>query len=103
MKLLRVLQTGEFERLGSSVDTSGEGAPDQRNERRPAGGDSRGTFREDLYYRLNVIELRVPPLAERREDILPLARALPRAGATRSARPRSERSPRITGRATCAS
>ncbi len=39
-----------------------------------------GTFREDLYYRLNTIEIRVPPLADRVDDILPLARAFLAAG-----------------------
>lgn len=75
IKLLRVLQTGEFERLGSTQT--------RRVKVRivaATNGDLRkaiaaGSFREDLYYRLNVIEIRVPPLAERREDILPLARA----------------------------
>ncbi|HKS93590.1 MAG TPA: sigma-54 dependent transcriptional regulator [Gammaproteobacteria bacterium] len=75
IKLLRVLQTGEFERLGSTQT---------RHVKvrivAATNGDLRtaiaaGSFREDLYYRLNVIEIRVPPLAERREDILPLARA----------------------------
>jgi DNA-binding NtrC family response regulator len=73
-KLLRILQTGEFERLGSSstrrtrvrvVAATNASLPQAIRE---------GRFREDLYYRLNVIELDVPPLAERREDILPLAR-----------------------------
>jgi DNA-binding NtrC family response regulator len=73
-KLLRVLQTGEFERLGSSQTRrvkvrilSATNTPLQEAIRQ-------GRFREDLFYRLNVIELRVPPLAERREDVLPLAR-----------------------------
>jgi len=75
VKLLRVLQTGEFERLGSSetrcvavrvVSATNADLPRLIRE---------GRFREDLYYRLNVIELAVPPLAERPDDILPLARA----------------------------
>lgn len=72
-KLLRVLQTGEFERLGSS----GTRRADVRvvaatNVDLPRAIEA-GSFREDLYFRLNVIELQVPPLAERAEDILPLA------------------------------
>ena len=64
-KLLRVLQTGEFERLGSSqtrrvkvriISATNSDLPSSH----PA-----GRFREDLYYRLNVIELQVPPLADR--------------------------------------
>jgi len=72
-KLLRVLQTGEFERLGSNVTRHTRVrviAATNSNLRQAIGA---GSFREDLYYRLNVIELEVPPLAERREDILPLA------------------------------
>jgi DNA-binding NtrC family response regulator len=73
MRLLRALQTGEFERLGSSntrkVDVRIISATnaDLRAE------IAAGRFREDLYFRLNVIELSLPPLTRRREDILPLA------------------------------
>ncbi len=73
-KLLRVLQTGEFERLGSNARRQTHVrviAATNANLRRAVHA---GTFREDLFYRLCVIELEVPPLAERREDILPLAR-----------------------------
>ncbi|HVV16073.1 MAG TPA: sigma-54 dependent transcriptional regulator [Polyangia bacterium] len=72
-KLLRVLQTGEFERLGSSatrkVDVRIVSATNVDLSRAIASG----TFREDLFFRLNVIELHVPPLADRPDDILPLA------------------------------
>lgn len=73
IKLLRVLQTGEYERLGSSHTRSADVRlisatnADLRREIQA------GRFREDLYFRLNVIELVVPPLAERVEDVLPLA------------------------------
>ncbi len=72
-KLLRVLQTGEFERLGSNITrrTRVRVIAATNTNLRQAIRD--GTFREDLFYRLNVIELEVPPLAERREDILALA------------------------------
>ncbi len=73
MKLLRVLETGKFERLGSNrerhVDVRVISAT---NADLPAMIRD-GTFREDLYYRLNAIELALPPLAERPGDILPLA------------------------------
>jgi DNA-binding NtrC family response regulator len=73
-KLLRVLQTGEFERLGSSVTRRVRiRLISATNADLPA-AIINGAFREDLYYRLNVIELKVPGLAERREDIVPLAR-----------------------------
>jgi DNA-binding NtrC family response regulator len=72
-KLLRVLQTGEFERLGSNHTRRTRVriiAATNTNLRQAIRA---GTFREDLFYRVNVIELEVPALAERREDILPLA------------------------------
>ena len=73
VKLLRVLETGKFERLGSNkehqvkvrvISATNADLPTMINE---------GTFREDLFYRLNVIELNLPALVDRPDDILPLA------------------------------
>src|SRR6185503_8717767 len=72
-KLLRVLQSGEFERLGASqtrrADVRVLCATNANLQAAIAGG----RFRQDLYFRIAVVEIRVPPLRERREDILPLA------------------------------
>jgi DNA-binding NtrC family response regulator len=73
-KLLRVLQTGEFERLGSSTTRRVRVRVLSATNADLRAAIRAGSFREDLFYRLNVIELRVPPLAARPEDILPLAR-----------------------------
>jgi DNA-binding NtrC family response regulator len=72
-KLLRVLQTGEFERLGSSVTRRSDVRLVSATNVDIPRAIAAGQFREDLYFRLNVIELYVPPLADRPEDILPLA------------------------------
>lgn len=75
-KLLQVLQDHEFQRLGGKetirVDVRVIAATHRNLER----AIQEGTFREDLYYRLNVITLRVPPLRERQDDILSLAQFL---------------------------
>jgi DNA-binding NtrC family response regulator len=72
-KLLRVLQTGEYERLGSSTTRKADVRLISATNANVQQLIAAGKFREDLYYRLNVIELYVPPLAERTDDILPLA------------------------------
>ena len=72
-KLLRVLESGQFERLGASKTRTTKVRVISATNADVAAMIREGRFREDLYYRLNVIELRVPPLAERRDDILPLA------------------------------
>lgn len=73
MKLLRVLETGRFERLGSNRERQvNVRVISATNADLPACIRD-GSFREDLYYRLNAVELAVPPLAERPGDILPLA------------------------------
>ena len=74
-KLLRVLQTGEFERLGSSVTRKTRVRVIAATNANLRQAIREGRFREDLFYRLNVIELEVPALADRREDILPLAQS----------------------------
>jgi DNA-binding NtrC family response regulator len=73
MKLLRVLETGRFERLGSNRERQVKvRVVSATNADLPA-MIAAGSFREDLYYRLNTVELALPALADRREDILPLA------------------------------
>jgi formate hydrogenlyase transcriptional activator len=71
-KLLRVLESGEFERLGSPRTVKVNVRIISATNCDLARLVSKGGFREDLYYRLNVFQIIVPPLRERREDILPL-------------------------------
>jgi transcriptional regulator with GAF, ATPase, and Fis domain len=82
VKLLRVLQEHSFERVGESAPRTSDAriVAATNVELRRAVQD--GRFREDLYYRLRVVPLEIPPLRERREDIEPLATfLLARAGA----------------------
>ena len=72
-KLLRVLQTGEYERLGSNTTRKTRARVIAATNANLPQLIRDGKFREDLLYRLNVIELEVPPLAARPEDVLPLA------------------------------
>ncbi len=74
VKLLRVLETGRFQRLGSTSERSVKVRVISATNADLAAMIAAGAFREDLYYRLDGIELRLPPLAQRRRDILPLAR-----------------------------
>jgi DNA-binding NtrC family response regulator len=74
MKLLRVLQTGEFQRLGSSQTRRADVRLISATNADLKAEIAANRFREDLYFRLNVIELRVPPLHQRPEDIELLAR-----------------------------
>ncbi len=73
MKLLRVLQTGELQRLGSNVTRKTDVRILSATNANLAGAIVSGAFREDLYFRLNVIEIAVAPLRHRTEDIEPLA------------------------------
>jgi transcriptional regulator with PAS, ATPase and Fis domain len=94
VKLLRVLQEREIRRVGENksrtVDVRVMGA----TNRELAADIAAGRFRKDLYYRLNVVQLHVPALRSRREDLLPLARVLLVDAAERIKRPVTGLSPR---------
>jgi DNA-binding NtrC family response regulator len=72
VKLLRVLQERRFERLGGTRTVTVDVRIVAATHRDLEGAIKTGAFREDLYYRLNVVTIQIPPLRERREDIPPL-------------------------------
>jgi DNA-binding NtrC family response regulator len=86
VKLLRVLQEREIRRVGETKNRAVNVRILAATNRDLAEGVAEGTFRQDLYYRLKVVELHVPPLRERRDDILPLGRLLLADAAVRMAR-----------------
>src|SRR5437868_12758852 len=82
-KLLRVIETGELERVGSSKTLRADVRIISATNANPHEEVAQGRFRQDLLFRLNTIEIALPPLRERREDIMPLANNFLRAHAKR--------------------
>ncbi|MFN0121637.1 MAG: sigma-54-dependent transcriptional regulator [Blastocatellia bacterium] len=86
-KMLRVLETGEFERVGSSRTRRADVRIVSATNADLRGDIEAGRFRRDLFFRLNTIEIHLPPLRERREDIQPLAHHFMRQQAQRYRKP----------------
>src|SRR5262249_10305471 len=74
VKILRVLQEREFERVGGNLPLKADVRIVAATNKDLPQAILRGEFREDLFYRLNVVPLHIPPLRERREDVPALAR-----------------------------
>src|SRR5690625_599052 len=73
VKLLRVLQEGSFERLGSNTPTKVDVRILAATNKNLEEEMREGNFRDDLFYRLNVIDIKIPPLRHRQEDVALLA------------------------------
>ncbi len=76
MKLLRVLQTGEYQRLGSNTTRKSDVRLVSATNADLSRAIAQGSFREDFFFRLNVIELKIPALRDRPDDVLPIAEFL---------------------------
>lgn len=94
-KLLRFLQNRELQRVGGTAPISLDVRVVAATNRDLDAAVRKGTFREDLYYRLNVVKLRTPPLRERPEDVLPLAQHFARRFGAECLRPRLAISPAV--------
>ena len=94
VKLLRALQEREIRRVGENKNRKVDVRIIAATNRDLAQGVAGGDFRQDLYYRLKVVELHVPSLRERRDDVLPLARVLLADASMRVKRKMSGLSPR---------
>jgi DNA-binding NtrC family response regulator/predicted hydrocarbon binding protein len=94
VKLLRALQEREVRRVGENRNRPIDVRVLAATNREPSVDLASGRLRKDLYYRLNVVELRVPPLRERREDVLAMARILLAEASVRLKRPVSGFTPR---------
>jgi len=92
-RLLRVLEDGRVRRIGGSKDIEVDVRVVAATAKDLAQAVARGDFREDLFYRLNVVHMRIPPLRDRAEDIPLLAEAFVRRAADRIGRPVPELQP----------
>ncbi len=87
VKLLRFLQEGEFQRIGGSTLLKADVRIISATHRDLEELMRKGVFREDLFYRLNVVTIKLPPLRDRREDIKPLAEHFLKVFAAENAKP----------------